>query len=366
VREVAHRLRRPLRPPSSPLVAPAFDDGAFAMRPLLWPLEPMAGPHEIAGTLGEARGDAGGDGRERFHAGIDVREHQGAPVFAVREAVVRSPVATGGFGSLGEWIAMPPLTYVHLRVGRDRRDRVIGRPAFVATRDADGRVTRVRVRRGTRFQTGDVLGTVNRFNHVHLNVGWPGEEHNPLRFRLPGFEDTVPPMIPPGGITVYDETEQRLTQRQRGRLLVRGRVQIVVEAWDRVDANGPRRRLGLYRLGYQVLHADGRPAAGFETPRETMRFDRLAADRAAPALVFAPGSGIPFYGNRATRFLYRVTTAYRDGTAVPGTLDAAALAPGNYILRVLAADVRGNEAIANRDLAITVVGGEDVSGDARP
>ena len=47
----------------------------------------------------------------------------------------------------------------------------------------------VRVKRGSRFVTGESIGTVNAFNHVHLNVGWPGEEVNPLRLRLVRFED---------------------------------------------------------------------------------------------------------------------------------------------------------------------------------
>ena len=67
--------------------------------PLLWPVAPMDGPHEIAGTLGEARG---AEGAERFHAGIDVRIDEGTPVLAVRDGVVSHPIAAHDFGSLNE------------------------------------------------------------------------------------------------------------------------------------------------------------------------------------------------------------------------------------------------------------------------
>ena len=52
----------------------------------------MDGPHEIAGTIGEARGAAGS---ERFHAGVDVRIDEGTAVRAVRDGTVMSPVSTG-------------------------------------------------------------------------------------------------------------------------------------------------------------------------------------------------------------------------------------------------------------------------------
>lgn len=129
---------------------------------------------------------------------------------------------------------------------------------------------------------------------------------------------------------------------------------MVVDAWDRVNGNKPRRRLGLYQLGYQVLNGDGSPAPGFEAPRETIRFDRLVGDANAPRVVYASGSGIPFFGRRVTRFLYVVTNTLREGIASVGTWDTSTLPPGDYTLRILAADIRGNQAVTNRDVAITV------------
>jgi hypothetical protein len=122
-----------------------------------------------------------------------------------------------------------------------------------------------------------------------------------------------------------------------------------------VNGNAKRRRLGLYSVGYQLLKSDGSPVTGFESPRETIVFDRLSTAPDAARIVYAPGSGIPFYGRRVTRFLYIVTNTFRGGQPSTGLWDPSSLAPGNYIIRIRAKDVRGNEAIANRDLAIAIV-----------
>jgi hypothetical protein len=121
-----------------------------------------------------------------------------------------------------------------------------------------------------------------------------------------------------------------------------------------VNGNAARRRLGLYRLGYQVLDAAGVPVAGFEEPIETIRFDRHPADAAAARFIYASGSGVPAYGSRSTRFLYVVTSTLRDGVAADGTFDTTRLEPGRYTIRILAADIAGNEAARNRDLAVTI------------
>jgi sugar lactone lactonase YvrE len=352
VRIVAEPARLGWRPPASPRVQPAFDADGFRWLPLLWPVQPWEGPHEIAGTLGEARGARA----ERLHNGVDVRIEQGTAVHAVRDGVVDSPIATGAFGTLNEWIRIGPVTYVHVRAGRARGDRLYDRTRFVPHYDDRGRLAGIRVKRGAHFTTGDVVASVNAFNHVHLTVGWPGEEHNPLQFRLADFVDTIPPTIPPGGVRLYDERATPLTARAGGRTLVTGQVQVVVDAWDQADGNRPGRRLGLHALGYQVLQADGRPAPGFETPTDTIRFDRLAADRTAAHLIYAPGSGIPFYSGGRTRFLYIVTNTLQDGIASEGYWDTTRLPPGDYTLRVWASDAAANTTV--RDVGVTIVGDE--------
>jgi hypothetical protein len=103
-----------------------------------------------------------------------------------------------------------------------------------------------------------------------------------------------------------------------------------------------------------VLHRDGTPAAGFETVRETLRFDRMSTDTDAARLVYAQGSGIPFYRGRRTRFLYTVTNTFQHGIATPGAWDTTLLPPGDYIVRAWARDAAGNAALGNRDLPVTV------------
>lgn len=352
LRLVAARPQMEQRLPASPRINPQFDADTFALDGLLWPLSPMDGPHEITGTLGEARG---GEGSERFHAGLDIHASEGTPVVAVRDGVIASPLSASDFGTLNESIRIGDIAYVHIRVGRLARDEIIDDPRFVPNLDEAGKLAGVRVKRGARFSAGEVIGSVNRFNHVHMNVGWPGEEYNPLRFPLVQFQDSVPPAIRRGGIRLFDEAGNSIVEKHNGRLILTGRVHIVVDAWDQVDGNERRRRLGLYQLGYQVLNRDGSPAAGFEVPRSTIRFDRLGADEEAARTVYWPGSGIPFFGGGSTRFLYAVTNTFKGGVASPGVWDTTALEPGDYTLRVIASDVRGNQAAANRDVPVTIV-----------
>lgn len=352
VRLVAARSLMSVRPPAPPL-HPHFDVETFNRAPLLWPFAPLEGPFEITGTLGEPRGVAGS---ERFHAGLDVHAAEGTPVRTIRAGISDDPLAARDFASLSESVRIGPITYIHLRVARALHNRVIEDGRFVVTRDERGDPIGVRLKRGSRFALGDVIGTVNRFYHAHLNIGWPGEEVNPLHARLAGFEDTVPPVIARGGVRLVGAGGLPLKPRERKRIVVEGPVRIVVDAWDQVNGNLARRRLGLYRLGYDILDADGNPVPGFEGMRETIRFDRHPAGRDAARIIYAQGSGIPVYGSRTTRFLYVVTSTLRDGVAADGMFDATRLAPGDYTIRILAADVAGNEAIANRDLAITIPG----------
>ena len=346
IRLVAAVSQLEFRTPPRPGIDPKFDAESFGRQPLLWPVPPMEGPHEIAGTMGEARGS----GAERLHAGVDVRIEDGTPVLAVRAGVVSSPISAGEFGSLNEWLRIGPITYVHIRAGRDRQDGSIDPDRFVGSYDTEGTLVGIRVKRGARFASGDTIASVNRFNHVHLNVGWPGEELNPLDFRLLQFSDGIAPTIS-RSVSLLDDGGAPLVRKVRGRVVVAGPVQIVVEAWDQADGNRPSRRLAPHALGYQVLHADGSSVEGFEEPHETIRMDQLGPDADAH-LIYAAGSGIPFYGGRRTRFLFTVTNTFKDGVASSGRWDTGQLAPGNYVVRVFARDSQGNS--TSRDLPVTV------------
>ncbi|WP_229507720.1 hypothetical protein [Massilia sp. Dwa41.01b] len=107
-----------------------------------------------------------------------------------------------------------------------------------------------------------------------------------------------------------------------------GEVTIVADGYDQMDGNLARRRLGLYKLGYQVLHADGSPVAGYEQPLITQVYDRLPREREAVKLVYADSSGITVYGSKATRFAYAVNNRLQDGQAVRGSWRVGGLAPG--------------------------------------
>jgi sugar lactone lactonase YvrE len=336
--------------PGSPLRKPAFQAEAFGLLPLLWPFAPQAGPFEITATFGEPRGGADA---LRFHAGLDITAPAGTSVLAVREGVVTNLDGVSAFDTINEALRVGPISYVHLRVGRGADGRPFDDVRFVPVWDETGRLTGMRVRRGALFRTGDQLGTVNAFNHSHLEAGWAGEERNPLQLRLTYFRDTTPPVIARSGVRLFAEDGRPITRAERGRLIVDGQVEVVVDAWDQVDGNAARRRLGLYAIGYQVLHPDASPAPGFAAPRQTIVFDRLPS-AAAASLLFAAGSGIPEYGNRASRFLYRATNTFRNGVAAPGRWDTRTLPSGDYILRMWVADISGNVAARNRDVAVTI------------
>src|SRR6185503_18000553 len=246
------------------------------------------------------------------------------------------------------------VSYIHINVGRDKDGRLFTDWRFMPVYDSTGKLVRVRVRRGARFRPGDAVGTINKMWHVHMNIGPPGGEINPLSLSPVGFNDTIAPTIEKDGIQLFDSSGKRFTQKQGERLVVSGPLRIVVDAFDRTDMNPDRRRLGLYKLGYQLLKTDGTPAPGFDQPRISLLFNRLPADRGATKIAYANESGITVYGSKSTRFLYEVTNTVRDGRAAQGVWDTSQLPKGDYVLRIIAADYSGNEAREGRDVLVTV------------
>lgn len=322
---------------------------------LLWPLDPQERPHEVVATIGEVRGSFDStDSRHHLHSGLDVFGAYGNVVRAVRSEKVTRPLANWGFGSINEGVRVGVVSYIHIHVGRDKDTKMFDDPRFIPVNDAEQKLARVRIRRGTRFRPGDAVGTVNRMYHVHMNIGPPGAEINPLSLSLVGFSDTVPPIIVKDGIQLFDASGARLTEKRADRLLVSGPMRIVVDSFDRTNMNASRRRLGLYRLGYQVLKPDGAPAPGFDQPKINIVFDQLPPDREATKVAYAAESGITVYGSATTRFLYEVTNTVRDGRAAQGVWDTTQLPKGDYVLRIIAADYSGNEAQEGRDVLITV------------
>lgn len=328
---------------------------ALPAAPFPWPLAPQDGPHEVVGVVGEARGSYDGEALHHFHNGLDVQGPMGAPVLSVAREKVSSPLAVGGVNSVGEGISFDGFTYYHLRVGRSVKNAPLDPARFLIVNDDKGKPAQVRVRRGTRFEVGDTLGTVNSMFHVHLVYQRGGNVANAQMLPLPGFSDSVIPKI--DAITLQDAAGATLKARQGKRLLVPrsgGPLSIVVEAYDQADGNAARRKLGLYKVGYQLLAADGTPLAGFEQPVVNIEFNQLPPDRESVQVAYARDSGITVYGSARTRFLYVATNVVRDGRAQRGSWNPAPLAAGDYTIRILAADYAGNAALVGRDLPITL------------
>jgi len=357
----AHRLHR-LAPPRAGEAAPVLARPPLQRRtePMPWPLGPQDTVHEVVGVMGEVRGTYGGDSRDHFHAGLDVRGDVGATVLAILPAKVTDPYANWGFNNLGEGMSVGPLSYIHMRVGRDPQGRGLD-PRFQIGREEtangkpNGKAVRVRVPRGTRFAVGDKLGTLNALSHVHLDYYQGGSLVNALTLPFIGFVDTVTPTI--SRIALYDTAGKRITAKKGQPLRLDrtlGELQIVVNAYDQVDGNLARRKLGLYKLGYQVLRADGTPLPGFEQPVITQVYDRLPRNPDAVKAVYAPTSGITVYGSASTQFDYALNNRLRDGRIEMGSWRIADLAPGEYLLRIHAADYAGQVAQNGRDLAFVI------------
>ena len=340
----------PASAPLHPLAAPTPAPARFP-----WPFAPQHERHEVVGTIGEVRGSYDGESRHHFHNGLDVQADMGVPVLAVADEKVSSPVSNWAFGDLGEGLAVDGMTYIHMRVGRNQKNAPLDPARFTIFNDDKGKPVRVRVKRGTRFAVGDPLGTVNRMFHVHLVYQRGGYEANPLLLPFTGFGDSVAPRIE--RIDLIDQAGKALPARPRQRVQVArsgGPLAIVADAYDQADGNAARRRLGLYKAGYQVLDAGGQPLPGYEKPLMNIEFNQLPPDPESVKVAYADKSGITVYGSARTRFLYVVTNTVRDGAAREGAWDPAPLAPGDYTIRVYAADYVGNVAVAGRDLAFTV------------
>lgn len=351
IRKLADR-RPGAASPALPQPAPPTLVGASVVP---WPVRPQLSWHEVVGDLGEVRGNYQGESRDHLHAGLDISSPMGTTVVASADETVRDPLPNWGLEGLNEGLRIDELTYIHMRVGRTDAGVSLDPARFAVMRDAQGRVARVRIKRGAHFRVGDPLGTINRMAHVHLELGPPRAKVNALLLRFPGFSDHVAPRIV--NVHILDSAGQKLTATDKGRVLVPaagGDVSIIVEAWDQVDNNAARRRLGLYKAGFQILKADGTPMPGFERPRIMLEFDRMPNAADAAKIAYAPASGDTVHSDQQTRFLYVVTNVMRHGRAEEGGWSPADLPPGDYTIRIYAADRAGNIATDKRDLAITI------------
>lgn len=349
------------------------------MVPPRWPFDPPEAKRDIAGTFGEVRGEVQPEHDAWFHNGLDVPGAYGELARAIFSEPVTRPLSVEGAATTRERVRLPLFGYIHVKIGRDQNDQLLpnfANGAVAFRRDAQGQINGVRLRRGTRIKAGDAIGALNRLNHVHLIAGQPGAEFNALAaLRLPGISDSISPIIEAvtiadeQGNTLFDSAAKRDSKKQANGgtdfslSTLQGqtkacpmcfntgkRLRIFVRAYDQADGNAKYRRLGLYRIGYQILTAAGTPAPSFDDTRRNIEFDRLPADWRTVPLIYAIGSQSGYEG--ATVFKYIATNRLRGGEVREEFFDTSKLPPGDYTLRALAEDFFGNR--AQRDLPITI------------
>ncbi len=314
-----------------------------------WTFNPPEAKREIAGTLGEIRGEIS-DNQDKgawFHNGLDIAGTLGETARFVRDGKVLKPTAAENFGSLRELLRLGTMGYIHIRLGRDAAEKPFDDSRFLFSRDRNGKLNGVRVPRGAKFSAGEAIGTLNPFNHVHLIAGRTGAEMNALdALSFPGIGDSVPPTIEK--ISLFDENWQSLSDPENAgkKLKLTGKTRLVVRAYDQVNGNNARRRLGLYRLGYQIFDGSQKPLG--ET-NWTILFDRMPDERAVP-FVYAKGSQSGY--TPETIFNFIVSNRVEGDDFREDFFDASQLKNGGYILRVFAADYFGNT--ASKDLSFEV------------
>lgn len=335
---------------SDPAIAMIKAEDIRKAVPPRWPYDPPDAKREIAGTLGEIRGEIVPDKDAWFHNGLDIPGPYGEQVRAIYNERVTLPLAVEGVGGLRERLRLPLIGYIHVKIARDQDEQPIGLKEAIFQRDEKGKIINLRIPRGTRIKAGDVIGSLNAFNHVHLIAGRAAAEVNALAaLELPGLVDTIAPTIE--GLRVLSEAGE--VKAEAGKPLpVSGKIQFVVRAYDQTDGNAGYRRLGVFQVGFQVLNKDGAPLPEYQEPRFNIVFNRLPEDWSTVRIAYAEPSQSGYTGK--TIFDYVATNVVRDGFARVEGLDTSKLPAGEYILRAVVEDYFRNR--ATRDLRITIAG----------
>jgi len=335
-----------------------------------WTFNPPEGKREIAGTLGEIRGEIkDGDSTVWLHNGLDIVGGYGETARFIRTEKVLRPAAVENFDTSRELIRMPTLGYIHIRLGRDKDDKTFEDNRFIFNKEVNvvsrgewfdkngrltgdgkvhqGKIIGLRVPRGTKFEAGESIGTLNSMNHVHLIAGRSGAEMNALNALIfPNISDTIAPKIE--RVSLLDENWKPITETKNkdSRIKLDSKTRIVVRAHDRMDGNSERRKLGVYRVGYQVLREDETP---LEDVKWTISFDRLPD---AEAVKFAYAAGSKSGATGETVFDYIASNRADGDFFQEDFFDISQLENGNYVLRVFAADFFGNQ--TTQDVEIKV------------
>jgi sugar lactone lactonase YvrE len=313
-----------------------------------WTYDPPENAREIAGTLGEIRGEIVDETSQAwFHNGLDIVGGYGERARFIRSEKVLNPFAVQNFATLRELIRMPSLGYIHIRLGRNVNEGIFDDKRFQFSVDEAGELVSLRVPRGTKFEAGEAIGTLNPMNHVHLVAGRRGNEMNALdALILPGVSDKRAPVIEK--VTLFDENWRELeTEKETPRIKLNGKTRIVAQAYDQMDGNAERRRLGVFKLGYQILNKEKTPLGEIKW---TIDFDRFPSDEAVK-FVYAKGSKSGATGQ--TIFNYIVSNEVNGDGFRENFFDASKLENGEYVLRVFAADFFGNQIIEDTFIEVS-------------
>ena len=346
LRKLSSQTKNGPEPKGTPV--PLTPEEFRSLQPGRWPFEPPEANRDIAGTLGEIRGEMTDEKRPvRFHNGLDIAGKYGEMTYFVRNEKVVDPFSVDNVGTSRELLRMPTVGYIHLRLGRNSDEKSFDDARFQLSFSEDGRIRDVRIARGTKFNAGEAVGTLNLMNHVHLIAGRSGSEMNALAaLTLPGVSDTITPVIE--RVELFrDDWSSIETETGKSRISLSDKIRVVARSYDRMDGNPERRKLGVYRLGYQLFHEGGLPASDLIW---TIEFDRMPPPEAV-GFVYADGSQSGPTGE--TIFNYIVTNRLSKDQIGEGFLDTAMLEPGNYLLRVLAADIFRNETFKDTQIEVT-------------
>jgi sugar lactone lactonase YvrE len=317
------------------------------LSPPRWTFDPPEAARDVAGTLGEIRGEISDNGKPSwFHNGFDIAGNYGETARFIRTEKVLRPNSIENFATLRELIRLPMLGYIHIRLGRDKDNKFFSDRRFQFSFDDNRKLKGVRIPRGTKFEAGEPIGTLNPMNHVHLIAGASGAEMNALEaLSFPNISDSIAPTIEK--VSLFDQNWREIeTENYNQRIKLVEKTRIIVRAFDRMNGNGGNRKLGVYRLGFQILRTDKSPLSEINW---TISFDR-APDADAVKLVYAPGSQSGY--TPQTVFNYIITNIVNGDEAREDFFDAAKLENGNYILRVYAADFFQNNTARDIDIEI--------------
>lgn len=315
------------------------------LQPGRWPYQNALQTREIAGTLGEIRGEMKDRSSQVwFHNGLDIPGAYGETARFVRDEKVLDPDAAANFETLRELLRLPTMGYIHIRLGRDSTGKSFNDPRFKFD-VVNGKAVSVRVPRGVKFKAGEAIGSLNALNHVHLIAGRPGAEMNALdALILPGISDSIAPVIE--NVTLFDESWAKIeTATNAERINLSSKTRVVVRAYDRKDGNAERRRLAPYKIGYALRKANESAVK----PQWNVSFEKMPADQAV-SFVYADGSKSGATGE--TIFNFIATNTVAGDVFHEGFIDPASLGSGNYILTVFASDFFGN--VAEKDVLIEV------------